>query len=147
MAAALWLVEGVEGVRSALVETTTFPAGALVRTRAPRRRPGSRNIDVLQFGRTLRIARVDLHHDVILVVGLINDRHLPLSEGVIKRAVDLRRAEPQPIGGVAIDHDIRLQRLQLLVRTYVAKDVAVLQGVDELWRPGIQFGAGASKVY
>jgi hypothetical protein len=31
VAAALWLVEGVEGVLSALVETTTFPTGALVR--------------------------------------------------------------------------------------------------------------------
>src|SRR6185312_12899584 len=93
------------------------------------------HVDVLQRVRTLAEAGIDFHHHVILVLVLVHDRDLALSEGVIEGAVDRSRRDSQPRGGFAINYDGRFESLVLLV----AGDVAQLRHgahlLVKLWRP------------
>src|SRR6516165_1229699 len=54
-----------------------------------------RDVDIGERGRVLRVARVDLHHDVILIDRAVDDGDLALAEGVVERVVDLRRRDAQ----------------------------------------------------
>ena len=89
----------------------------------------------LQRCRILRVARVDLHDHVILVERAVDDRDLALAECVVERVVDLGRRDAEPRGGVAVDDEIGLQALLLLVGVDVGQHRAVLQRLDELRRP------------
>ena len=52
---------------------------------------------------------------MILVLVLVDGRDLALAEGVIQRVVDLGGVQPQPRRGGAVDLEIDLQALVLLV--------------------------------
>ena len=54
---------------------------------------------------------------------------LPLAESVIQRVVDLRGRYAEPRRGVAIDDEIGLQPLLLLIRVDIGHDRAVLERV------------------
>ena len=102
------------------------------------RAAGGRNIDFVEHGRALGVARIDLHDDVILVDRGEDGRDLPLAEGVIERVVDLRRRQAEARGGVAVDDQIGLQRLGLLVRGHVLEPSARDQRVGQLLRPFVK---------
>ena len=100
--------------------------------------PDVRHTDVLERRRDLRVARVDFHDDVILVDGAVDDRYLALAESVVERVVDLGRRDAEPRGGVAIDDEIGLQPLLLLVGIDVREHGTVLERLDELRRPRVE---------
>ena len=86
----------------------------------------------------MRVARVNLHHHVVLIDGAVNDRHLPLSERVVKGVVDLQRANAEASGGVAIDDDVGLQPVLRLIRFKVRQHGVVLKRLDKLRSPPIE---------
>ena len=105
----------------AFAALATVPDGRLLVRRAARIAARGADIDILQDRGVLPIARRDLHHDVILVDRAVDRRDLALAEGVVERIVDLARRQAETRGGVAIDHDIRLQASLLLVGTDVGE--------------------------
>ena len=85
------------------------------------RAAGGAQVNILQsLGRLLELRR-DFHDHVVLVERTVHGGDLPLSEGVVERIVDVLRGYTQPAGGVAIDHQLRLQSLILLVGIHVAQ--------------------------
>ena len=107
------------------------------RHHARRRRSGCR-CRCRSSGRLLEL-RLHLQHDVVLVELREHRRDLPLPEGVVQRVVDHLRRDAQPRGGVAVDHQLGLQPLVLLVAGDVAQLRQRLQLVDELAAPSRQF--------
>ena len=79
------------------------------------------HIDVLQRIRIGAEAGIDLEHDVILVQLGEHDRHQALAEGVVQGVVDGAGGYAQARCGIAIDHQIGLRRLVLLVGGDVAQ--------------------------
>ncbi len=75
---------------------------------------------------------------MILIDGAVDDGYLTLSEGVVKRIVDLQRTDAEACGGIAIDFEIRLQASLLLIGTNVRQNVTVLERIDELGGPFIK---------
>src|SRR5208283_339496 len=72
-----------------------------------------------------------------VLVGLGEDgRDDPLAEGVIDGVVDGRGGDRQPRGAVAVDGDIGRQALVLHVGADVAQFRLLLQGGDDVVRPG-----------
>ena len=59
--------------------------------------------------------RIDLEHDVILVLLRVNDRDLSLAERAVKGVIDRLRLNAEARCRVAIDHDVLLQAAKLLV--------------------------------
>ena len=82
--------------------------------------------------------RRDLHHHVILVERVVDRRDLALAEGVVERVVDRGGIQLQPRGGVAVDGEIDLQAVLLLVGVDVGQCRHVLQRVGELRRPLVE---------
>jgi len=83
--------------------------------RATDRAAGGADVYVFQRLRILPVARGYFHDHVILVAGHIDGRNLTLAKRIVKRVVDLTDRDPQPGGGVAVDHQIGLEPLVLLV--------------------------------
>ena len=77
--------------------------------------PAGRDIDVAQGLRALPELRRHFHHHMILVLVLVDGRDLALAERVIERVVDLRGGQAQPRRRGAVDLEIDLQPLVLLV--------------------------------
>src|ERR1019366_9393152 len=75
---------------------------------------------------------------MVLVEIAVNRRHLPLSESVVERVVDLRGGETEPRGRVAVDDDIAFDPVLLLIAVEVENDAALLQLLKELRRPFIE---------
>ena len=82
------------------------------------RRP---HINVLQRSGPRLEARIDLHHDVILVQRFVHRRHLPLPQRVIQGVIHHRRREPQARRGVAVVDQVRLQAAVLQVGVGIAQ--------------------------
>ena len=96
----------------------------------------------------LPIARRDLHDDVILVERVVDRRHLPLAEGVIKRVVDRAERQAEPLRRRAIDRHVGLEAGLLLVRIDVLEDVRLLQRLGQPRRPFVELGVSSeSSVY
>jgi hypothetical protein len=86
----------------------------------------------------LRVARVDLHHHVVLIDRAVDDRYLTLSECVIERVVDLAGADAKACGGIAIDLEIGFEPFLLLIGAHVRHHGVVFERGDELRRPGVE---------
>ena len=114
------------------------PAGAFDTGRARGGGARCRHVDVAQELRILRVARVDLHHHVILIDRAVDDRDLTLAECVIERVVDLAGADAEARRGVAIDLKIGFESFQLLVGAHVRDHRVVLKRRDELRRPVVE---------
>jgi hypothetical protein len=50
----------------------------------------------------------NLHHNVVLVLRLVDHRYLPLPKGVVQVIVDLAHGEPKPCGRGTVDGQISL---------------------------------------
>ena len=79
---------------------------------------------------------------MILVARDIDRRDLPLPERIIERVVDLADRDSKLGGQIAVDHQIGLQGLVLLIAADVGKSRIGLQRGDQLWRPFVQFVEG-----
>src|SRR5215472_18043866 len=75
---------------------------------------------------------------MILVARDIDRRDLSLPERIIERVVDLADRNLETGGGVAIDDQIGLQGLVLLIAADIGKNGHALKRSDELWCPLIQ---------
>ena len=83
----------------------------------------------------LRVARVDLHHHVILIDRAVDHRYLTLAEGVVQGVVDLRRGDAKPRGGGAVDYEIRLEPALLLIGADIGEHRTVLELLHQKLRP------------
>ncbi len=101
---------------------------------------GGADIDVLQHLRALPELRRDLHDDMVLVEGVVDRRYLPLAEGVVERVVDLARRDAEPRRRRAVDREIGLQPLLLLVGIDVGQLRHGLQRLGDARRPGVEIG-------
>ena len=72
---------------------------------------------------------------MVLVLRGIDRRHLTLAEGIVEGVVDLAHRQPEPRRGRAIDDQIGLQPLLLLIEIDVGQERHLLQRGFELWRP------------
>ena len=86
----------------------------------------------------MREARINFHHDVILIEGAVNDRHLTLPKRVVKGVVDLERANAEAGGGVAIDDDVGHQPVLQMIRVKVRQHRVVLKRFNKLRSPRIE---------
>ncbi len=75
---------------------------------------------------------------MILVELREHRRHLTLAVCVVKRLVDRRRRDAQPRGGGAIEHQLRLNALRLLIARDVGQFRQLLQPGQHLRREGVQ---------
>ncbi len=75
---------------------------------------------------------------MVLIARDIDRRHLALAEGIVESVVDLADRDTEPRRGVAVDHEVRLQALVLLVAVDVGKVRIALQGRRDLRRPVIE---------
>ena len=93
------------------------------RKRAQRRHAaaGGANVDVGQIFRPAVQLGLGFQHDAVLVQLREQDKYLPLAEGVVQRVVDHLRRDPQPRGGIAIDHHLGLQAFALLIAGHIAQ--------------------------
>ncbi len=107
------------------------------RLRAADRAARRADVDVAQGIRVLPKLGRDLHHHVVLVERIIDRRHLALTERVIKRVVDLRRADAQPRRRVAVDLQLDVEPLRLLIRIDVLKLGSVLERRRNFGDPGV----------
>ena len=91
-----------------------------VRYSSPGWRPtGGGHVNVTERTGILRVARVDLHHDVVLIDGAIDDRYLALPKCVVQRIVDLPRGDAKARSGVAVDVEVGFEPPLLLIGAYV----------------------------
>ena len=93
--------------------------------------PGERVRALLEVGG-------DLQHDAVLVALGEDGRDLALTERVVERVVDGLGGHAQTRGGVAVDHDHRLQPAVLLVGGHVAQLGQIAETVQHLRREGVQ---------
>ena len=101
--------------------------------------PPAGNINALQrIGIGAEIG-INFEHDVVLVQLRKHDRDQPLPEGVVQGVVDRAGGDAQSRCGVAVDHQIGLRRLVLLVGGHVAQFRQRLQLGHQLSRPRRQF--------
>ena len=103
-----------------------------------RRRTGRADIDVLQRVGALPELRRDAHHDVILVRVLVDRRDKALTEGVVKRRVDLRDGDAETRGRRPIDREFDFKPVRLLIGIDILELRHVLQRGGDLGNPGIQ---------
>ena len=99
---------------------------------------GRPQIDILQGLGSLLELRRNLHDHVILIERPVHRRNLPLPKGVVERVVQGLRSNSQTAGRVAIDDQLRLQSLILLVRILVAQFRQRPQLLQQPRRPVVQ---------
>ena len=75
------------------------------------------DIDVLQRFGILPVLGRDLHDHVVLVQRVVDGRDLALAEGVVERRRDAARVDAEPGRRVAVDRQVDLQAVLLLVRS------------------------------
>ena len=92
----------------------------------------------LQGLRRLPVARLHLHHDMVLVLRAVDCGDLALAERVVQRVVDLAGTDPKPARGGAVDQQIGFQAFLLLIGIDVAQHRIVFQRSNQLRRPFIQ---------
>ncbi len=74
---------------------------------------------------------------MILVQGIVDGRHGSLAEGIVEGVIDLVHGQAETRGGIAVDHDIGLEALLLLVGVQIGEGLVLLQGGQQLWCPFI----------
>ena len=80
------------------------------RARGGRRRRGGlrgasrRDPDLFESQRRLPVARRKLHHNMILIEGIVDRAHLPLTECIVERGIDGRFVQTESCSRGAIDH-------------------------------------------
>ena len=100
---------------------------------------GGAQINILQrLGRLLELRR-DFHDHVVLVERTVHGGNLPLPEGVVERVINILRRNSQPAGGVAVNHQLRLQSFILLVSIYVAQFRQAAHFLQQQRTPVIEF--------
>ena len=82
---------------------------------------GRAQVDVLQGLRSLLELRRHFHDDVILVEWPVHGRNLALPKRVVESIVQSRSIDSHAAGRIAIDDQLGLQSLILLVRVLVAQ--------------------------
>src|ERR1019366_7421208 len=93
------------------------------------------DVDAFQSIRGQSELRIYLQHDVILVQLRKHSGNLALAERVVERVVDGLRQNAQARGGVAIDDQVGLHSVVLLVAVHVAQLRQGLQLLQKLLRP------------
>ena len=122
---AIWAAVARRGAAFAARRVGRDRAGKRVgRLRAADRAAAGADIDVVQRLRVLPELRRHLHHHVILVLRVVDHRDLALAEGVVERVVDLADGQPEPRRGGAVDDEIALQPLLLLIEVDVGDAAA-----------------------
>ena len=86
------------------------------------------DVNLVERGRLQLIFRIHFQHDVMLVVLLVKGRDLSLTECVVEGVVDGLGRDAELGGGIAVDDDIALQAVRLLI----AVDVPQLRDFAEL---------------
>ena len=112
--------------------------------------PGCRfHVKILQRVGVLAELRRDLEDDVVLVELGEHDGDQALSEGVVEGVVDGRGRQAEARGGVAIDDQVFLEGVILLVGGDVAQLRQLLQLGDEPRHPEWpdRSGSAASRLY
>ncbi|CSQ78765.1 Uncharacterised protein [Shigella sonnei] len=79
-----------------------------------------------------------LQHYAILVSLSINSGNQSLTKRVVQGVIDIRHADPQTAGAVAINIDIRHQPLVLPVAGDIRKLWQLLEFFHQLWHPGTE---------
>src|SRR5262245_21636065 len=82
---------------------------------------GGTEIDILQRLRAALELGSNLHHDMVLVELRKHSRDLTLTEGIVKRVVELGRGNPKARGSIAIDYQVGAESFVLLVGRDVAQ--------------------------
>ena len=100
---------------------------------------GAADIDVVQLAGVLLKVGLDLQDDAILVQLGEDGRDLALTEGVVEGVVDELRGDAQTRGRAAVDGQVDLQPLVLLVAAHVPQLRQLLQGLHQLGGPAVQF--------
>ena len=77
-------------------------------------------------------------HHAILVGLSINSGNQPLTKRVVQGVIDIRHADPQTAGAVAINIDIRHQPFVLPVAGDIRKLWQLLEFFHQLWHPGTE---------
>ena len=81
---------------------------------------------------------IHLQNDAILVLGPIHDGDLTLAEGTVEGGIDDIGLNSQPASGIAVDDDVGLQTLKLLVAIDVNQLRRFFQLFDQAGCPGIR---------
>jgi hypothetical protein len=96
------------------------------------------DIDLVQYlGRLPKLGH-HLHHDVVLVLRLVDHRYLALPKGVVERVVDLAGGEPETRRGGPVDDQIGLEPILLLVEIDVAQQRQIFERRCDLGRPFVE---------
>src|SRR5204863_2406187 len=82
---------------------------------------GRAQINLIQSFRALPEFRINFHNHVILVQGREHRRHLPLTEGIVKRVIDQLRRDVQARRGRAVVNERGLKAIVLLVAIHVGE--------------------------
>ncbi len=116
-----------------MIDDQRRAAGLVMRERAQRHlaAAGRTQIDVIELARIALELRRHLQHHVILVELGEHGRDLALAERVVERVVDGRGRDAEARGGVAIDHQMRIQAVVLLI----GRDIAQLRAGLSACRP------------
>ena len=102
---------------------------------------GRRDIELLKSLRIALIMFRGFQNHAVLVGLCVDDRNLPLTEGVVEDVIDILHGNAEPAHGFAVDaHDIA-QSAALRFRRDIAQGGFVAQRVDELLRPAHQLVA------
>jgi hypothetical protein len=110
----------------------------LRRLRAADRASAGADIDLVQRLRVLPEFRRHLHDHVVLILRRIDRRYLALAEGVVQRIVDLADGQPEPRRSRAVDDEVALQPLLLLIEIDVGQLGQLLQCGFQLRSPLVE---------
>ena len=81
----------------------TVPAGAFDNAVPAGVPAGGRYVDVTERSGILCVARIDLHDDMVLITGAVDDRYLALPECIVERIIYLLRRDAKTRCSIAID--------------------------------------------
>ena len=99
---------------------------------------GRAHVDVVERGRIQPEARVDHHHDVVLVQRRVRGRDLALTERIVEHGVDGLRRDAEPSRGGAVDDQIRREPLVLRVVVHVGQLMDALHRFEQDRAPMVQ---------
>jgi hypothetical protein len=94
--------------------------------------------DFVERARVALEFRIRFEHDAILVLRPVHDRNLTLAKRTIEGRINCIGSNTESASCIAVDDDVSLQALELLVAINVSKLRGFLQLLDKTRRPGIQ---------
>ncbi len=107
-----------------IVADPIFLQAALVMGEGRQRHPpaiAGDDVDLLQHLGVLRVARVDLHHHLILVERFVDGRDLPLAESIVEQRGHCAHVDAQALGRVTVDLQADLLRALAVVGVNAGK--------------------------